>query len=118
MSSSGDRRGRMSDEELLDMLDRTRDPREDRRIAEFQRVVLFYRTLMKLTPRTFATPTILAGDRSLVSLVAHELAHRAHQVAVGAEHEIHADLFVHVTLPGSMPRADTIASAPLADRAR
>src|SRR6201988_2482415 len=24
---------------------------------------------------TFATPTILAGDRSLVSLVAHELAH-------------------------------------------
>jgi aminopeptidase N len=24
---------------------------------------------------TFATPTVLAGDRSLVSLVAHELAH-------------------------------------------
>ena len=24
---------------------------------------------------TFATPTIIAGDRSLVSLVAHELAH-------------------------------------------
>ena len=24
---------------------------------------------------TFATPTILAGDRSLVALVAHELAH-------------------------------------------
>ena len=24
---------------------------------------------------TFATPTIIAGDRSLVSLIAHELAH-------------------------------------------
>src|SRR5687768_14517814 len=30
---------------------------------------------MEYPTLTFATPTILAGDRSLVSLVAHELAH-------------------------------------------
>src|SRR3546814_17734477 len=34
---------------------------------------------------TFLTPTILAGDKSLVSLIAHELAHRKAERMVGKE---------------------------------
>ena len=95
---------------------------------------------------TFATPTIIAGDRSLVSLVAHELAHswsgnlvtnatwsdfwlnegvttyvenRIMEAIYGAERAAMLDVLERETLQGelsTLPAADTVLHIDLAGR--
>jgi leukotriene-A4 hydrolase len=95
---------------------------------------------------TFATPTIIAGDRSLVSLVAHELAHswsgnlvtnatwgdfwlnegvttyvenRIMEAIYGAERAAMLDVLERQTLQGelsTLPAADTVLHIDLAGR--